>query len=510
MQLSISKLTTILVALLIAVTVVTTAAGLYVVRADYQILEDRHTSEARDAVNNAALALHNQVKFYQGIVQLISSKPEVANLLEFGDTSEMTDWSSELRRLLPGTLGTALASPSGDVHGDVMQQRVGPSCEVDIRQLTSGSAIEYPPLHTDVKGLEHFDVVTRVSSPGGDHTGTVFVSFHLDVLADVLRNLATDGDHFELRDGHGKLHLSTTTANMATDNPAYRAQVPETSWSLILYRIPPQSSNVIARLVSVDAIILFLVSLLVVFMTRRTMSAFTSDMSRVRAALSSVLDGSYRPSDRPTSIKEISTLLPQIEQLAMRLQETTSELRQQSLTDPLTEVFNRRYFDLMLAHLHEQSRRQPPSVLVLIDLNDFKLVNDRLGHPFGDMVLQNTAKFLTDRVRTTDLVARLGGDEFALILNHMVQETLDDWLAATARAYDEFIQRNPEFHNAGCHISIGVSVIDASVYESPQDALHAADQAMHAARQQSETNASRYMLAAESQYTPLTAASHTR
>ncbi|MCB1800438.1 MAG: GGDEF domain-containing protein [Gammaproteobacteria bacterium] len=510
MQLSISKLTTILVILLIAVTVITTAAGIFVVRSDYQLLEDRHTTEARDAVNNAALAIHNQVEFYQGIVQLISSKPEVANLLDFGDTTEMTDWSSELRQLLPGTLGTALASPTGEVHGDVMRQRVGPACVVDIKNLSKGTAIEYPPLHTDVAGMEHFNIITQVTSPDGEKTGAVFVSFHLDVLKEVLLNLSADGDHFELFDGRGHLHLSTSAVNPVTSIPAYKVRVPETSWQLVLYRAQPKSSNVIARLVSVDAAILVLVSLAVVYMIRRTMSAFSSDLSRVHSALQSVLDGSYRPGSQPTSIKETGALLPQIEQLALRLQETNHELRQQSLSDPLTNVFNRRYFDLMLAHLHEQSRRQPASVLVIIDLNDFKLVNDRKGHQFGDLVLQHTAKFLCDRVRTTDLVARLGGDEFAVILNSMAPEMLDHWLSVTARGYDAYVRQPPELRDAECQISIGVSLIDAAVYESPQDALHAADQAMYGAKQQSTEKSSRYKVANELSPAPLTGTSGTR
>jgi diguanylate cyclase (GGDEF)-like protein len=81
--------------------------------------------------------------------------------------------------------------------------------------------------------------------------------------------------------------------------------------------------------------------------------------------------------------------------------------------DPLTGLANRRAFDRALAEL---PARAEPGALILLDLDNFKQVNDRLGHQRGDEVLRDVATEIRRRVRDTDLVARLGGDEFAVVL----------------------------------------------------------------------------------------------
>jgi diguanylate cyclase (GGDEF)-like protein len=90
---------------------------------------------------------------------------------------------------------------------------------------------------------------------------------------------------------------------------------------------------------------------------------------------------------------------------------------QQALRDPLTSLANRALFHDRLAHAVAMTARDGRDVAVLsLDLDDFKLVNDTLGHPTGDAVLLEVANRLRGVVRTGDTVARLGGDEFAVLL----------------------------------------------------------------------------------------------
>jgi GGDEF domain-containing protein len=85
--------------------------------------------------------------------------------------------------------------------------------------------------------------------------------------------------------------------------------------------------------------------------------------------------------------------------------------------DPLTEVANRRLLSERLAlALDDPTRRSHEPALLLVDLDGFKAVNDRLGHHVGDQVLQSTARRLLATVRAMDLVARLGGDELAVLV----------------------------------------------------------------------------------------------
>jgi diguanylate cyclase (GGDEF)-like protein len=92
-------------------------------------------------------------------------------------------------------------------------------------------------------------------------------------------------------------------------------------------------------------------------------------------------------------------------------------VKQQSVTDELTELANRRSFrESLEAELLRSERFGTPLSLVLADLDDFKLVNDRFGHQVGDRVLQAFAGVLSNRIRSIDLAARLGGEEFAVLL----------------------------------------------------------------------------------------------
>lgn len=91
--------------------------------------------------------------------------------------------------------------------------------------------------------------------------------------------------------------------------------------------------------------------------------------------------------------------------------------RNLALVDPLTGLYNRRFAERHLkAEMARARRRGYPITLVLFDLDNFKQVNDRFGHPAGDAVLKGFADRLAEVVREGDLAARLGGDEFMLLL----------------------------------------------------------------------------------------------
>ncbi|MFM4718253.1 GGDEF domain-containing protein [Aeromonas bivalvium] len=104
-------------------------------------------------------------------------------------------------------------------------------------------------------------------------------------------------------------------------------------------------------------------------------------------------------------------------QLALPLYLRLANLEQQVRLDHLTGLGNRAYFDEALGRAVEQHSRDPHGlVLVLVDLDRFKQINDTWGHPVGDLVLSRFAQLLGQSIRATDQAFRLGGDEFALLL----------------------------------------------------------------------------------------------
>ena len=93
------------------------------------------------------------------------------------------------------------------------------------------------------------------------------------------------------------------------------------------------------------------------------------------------------------------------------------ELRNLSITDPLTGLYNRRRMnELLQEHLENVKRYEDPFSLILFDIDNFKLVNDHFGHNVGDQVLIMIAKITQNSLRKTDFISRWGGEEFLIVL----------------------------------------------------------------------------------------------
>lgn len=172
-----------------------------------------------------------------------------------------------------------------------------------------------------------------------------------------------------------------------------------------------------------------------------------------------------------------------------RLKQVARQMRHQALYDALTGLPNRAFLmeqlDRLFAKRTSTRPAQPDAAdddmaLLFIDLDDFKLINDTLGHPVGDEFLKQIAARLLDELPEQALVARLGGDEFTVILP-VVQH--DNAAVETAELVQASLDR--PLHVAGFELraraSIGVA-LHASSFESPIDLLRAADTAMYRAK----------------------------
>ena len=159
-------------------------------------------------------------------------------------------------------------------------------------------------------------------------------------------------------------------------------------------------------------------------------------------------------------------------------------LQYESITDSLTGLKNRRYFDQRLYEEIAHSRRyRLPLSLLLIDVDHFKVVNDTYGHQIGDEVLKNLSKVILEMVRDSDIVARYGGEEIAIItpntekaeailLAERLRNIVQKSTLASIDATQEVVQIT---------ISIGVSTLNLVVMD--KDALvEEADKALYEAK----------------------------
>jgi diguanylate cyclase (GGDEF)-like protein/PAS domain S-box-containing protein len=157
------------------------------------------------------------------------------------------------------------------------------------------------------------------------------------------------------------------------------------------------------------------------------------------------------------------------------------ELRRRAFHDALTGLANRALFEDRLAHALAGARRHRRHVAVLfLDLDDFKTINDSLGHASGDQLLCAVAQRIAQVVRATDTAARLGGDEFAVLLDFVDHERDERELAE--RIMDALV---PPFHVAGRELrvsaSLGVAISDGA--RGAAELLRDADTAMYVAKE---------------------------
>ncbi len=158
-------------------------------------------------------------------------------------------------------------------------------------------------------------------------------------------------------------------------------------------------------------------------------------------------------------------------------------LKKISITDPLTSLLNRRYFEERISEELERSRRHnQPFSLIIIDIDDFKEFNDTYGHLYGDAALRNTAIGIRGCTRVIDIAARYGGEEFAVILPTTDKEGA---LIIGNRIRDEIDNMSFPIKSLGkttkLTVSLGIATypVDAATIE---DLINNADRALYRAK----------------------------
>lgn len=162
----------------------------------------------------------------------------------------------------------------------------------------------------------------------------------------------------------------------------------------------------------------------------------------------------------------------------LKLSQLHSQVVELSLTDPLTGLYNRRYFDLFLHNEVVRSRRTMRGLAVLmIDIDHFKNYNDTYGHPEGDIALQEVANCLRQDRRHLDVIARLGGEEFGAIL----PETNSAGAARVAEKMRNAVAASSAL-KLPITISVGVTNFDEISNQSPETLVKQADEALYEAK----------------------------
>jgi diguanylate cyclase (GGDEF)-like protein len=205
----------------------------------------------------------------------------------------------------------------------------------------------------------------------------------------------------------------------------------------------------------------------------------------VGADLVGILCASDRLDHRPFSRADVSVMRSLAAPIALAVSRELTRNQAEALAhaaavDPLSGLFNRRYFHQRLAEELERAQRYGmPVALAMVDLDNFKTVNDRHGHLAGDAIIHQTADLMRRSVRVFDICTRFGGDEFAIV---MPGSTLDAAMRIAERIRERVAA---ESFGDGLQLqvtaSIGVAVADTGVGTS--DLIAQADHALYVAKQ---------------------------
>ncbi len=147
------------------------------------------------------------------------------------------------------------------------------------------------------------------------------------------------------------------------------------------------------------------------------------------------------------------------------------DLKRMAITDSLTDTFNRRGITELIKQEIIRSRRFGDFSLLMIDVDNLKIINDTLGHHEGDEVLKNIANIIKERLRITDMVSRFGGDEYVVMLPQTESEGAKKLAEKLRRAVEK---------NTRATISIGV--VQFSPKYSPEKLLQTVDRALYNAK----------------------------
>lgn len=181
-------------------------------------------------------------------------------------------------------------------------------------------------------------------------------------------------------------------------------------------------------------------------------------------------------------LKHAYHVIDDVEQRLAEQEKRIRMLENIAASDPMTGLLNRRgfedFFQRDLSHLHRQN--SDGSLLVLIDLDQFKPINDTYGHQAGDACLKMVADVLMKSVRKTDAVARFGGDEFALLLTHTNAEKACKKLAQLKKSLNKLFL---DWEGKKLHFGASMGEVFVTGADSYDDCYRQADKSLYADKQ---------------------------
>lgn len=212
----------------------------------------------------------------------------------------------------------------------------------------------------------------------------------------------------------------------------------------------------------------------------RSAGAVRDDIRVLVSMFKDVRQGAVRV-DYPVEFAEFAAARRYLRGWGTEMLAEKERLKDMGLIDHLSQLSNRRHFEMRFKELFDNTHTHGPSSVLIMDIDYFKQVNDRHGHDAGDALIVQFASALRANVRHTDMLARFGGDEFCILYTYIPLTAASVLADRLRRALPREIELMPGVRHA-LRWSGGLSAIQDSD-EKPEDVLRRADQALLRAKE---------------------------
>ena len=389
--------------------------------AGYLIVSDLRQSLYQE--KNAAAARDVATQINRLVAQQLQAVEKAAlqtdGSLQRMTPQERTRKEEEIRLALLGAIKAKLI-PLDNIKNPDTQSVIDPACLDLLRRMASPDAPLLPEFHSLQTPSEHYDLAQPIRDANQKLLGYLLVGYSRDSLLALVEQSLPSSSRMELQQPTPEEPAHTILAAgdpPAANTGAVTTALGNTPWTLVYWPREPMPALLSGKRMYLFAFLLLFVAAACAALAGlylKTKYSVRDDIQSLIRLFRDLRDNTVRV-EYPMALREFAEIFDYLRDRGQKLHEERTKLKDMGLMDHLSQLSNRRHFEVRLKELFEASKANGPSSVLMIDMDYFKAVNDKHGHDAGDVLIVAFANALRKIVRQADVLARLGGDEFCII-----------------------------------------------------------------------------------------------
>ncbi|MCU7799408.1 MAG: EAL domain-containing protein [gamma proteobacterium symbiont of Lucinoma myriamae] len=408
-------------------------------------------NEIQQYINHSRQLAKILVIDYKSLIQDLVKNPD--------DTSHLLKLNKSIKQFFPEAINFTLTDSQGLPLLEDPDSFIGKGCSTDIKRFSDGIHLNEIYIHSNPNPDNyHLDILAEIHDMGDSTKGVFFVSLDTRNLQRLLKNGEPSSHQFFLlrKDKQTLIEMTSkgTRASLKREeslqeyeikNIISSVEISGTRWKMVDI-LSPKFKNMTHYNLQRDALIVG--TIIFLFSVIYIIFALIHERKRLMAEL---------------EVKALNeSLEDRVQQRTKDLHDSKTKLNFQAIHDHLTGLINRREFEYRLEDLIIKAKNDAiESVILYMDLDQFKVVNDTAGHTAGDELLRQITSLLKNELRGADTLARLGGDEFGILLENCPINKATSIAEQLRKKVNDFtFEWTDRIYHVG--ISIGVMIIDSN------------------------------------------------